>query len=525
MQTKTSKLSFLITIVMLLLLILPSNTLGENKEISYVALGDSLAAGMTPLRDSNGLPQFDKGYPEFIQLLVQTETNVNLRNFAVAGYTSSHILEDIQNDGREFFTFQGVDLPVHTTGLRSHIENANIITLNGGANDLFQYLQVKDGEVNVDFINLQQAIPKVKQNMHDIISEIKTLNPEANIYIMGYYNSFPYIDEQFRNLILSILDNLNESLYQLTETSDSIHFIPTADVIASNHQTYLPNPNDVHLSLLGYEAIANEFMKEILNVSKIAWEIWTEEQKDIAIDKAWTITFNQPIKRETVSSKTLYVLDDKGKQVSTLYKFSDDNKEVTVFPVGIYENGKTYSLHILTGIKDMNGNTLSKNVNMPFTTKEFIEVKTETVEYEEHRITFSLSIDKEQIHAGESVTAIARVKNNSNEEVTYYGVSGCDYGLNLSIPTGSKFFLPGSQLHFEERLECTANVPIYTLDPNEEIVVRDTFYPSLYQWEPLNEPVPTGTYQVTATFKIGSGDSSNIELLPTVSLPIHVRNQ
>ena len=46
-------------------------------------------------------------------------------------------------------------------------------------------------------------------------------------------------------------------------------FVPTSNLIQENYLTYLPNPNEIHLSAEGYQAIANEFWTNIENKTNV----------------------------------------------------------------------------------------------------------------------------------------------------------------------------------------------------------------------------------------------------------------
>ncbi len=41
-------------------------------------------------------------------------------------------------------------------------------------------------------------------------------------------------------------------------------YVPTEKVISKHYEEYLPNPQDIHLSLEGYRTVAKEFWKAIM---------------------------------------------------------------------------------------------------------------------------------------------------------------------------------------------------------------------------------------------------------------------
>ncbi len=80
--------------------------------------------------------------------------------------------------------------------------------------------------------------------------------------MMGYYNPFPYVEEykeQF-NLLVSMMDR---AMMQVAE-ENATYFVEVADVVASNTELYLPNPQNIHLSEAGYEVVAQAFAEPVL---------------------------------------------------------------------------------------------------------------------------------------------------------------------------------------------------------------------------------------------------------------------
>lgn len=223
-----------ILIVVALLTALPLGVLAHEKEIDYVALGDSLAAGYTP---DYGI---DMGYPEYLaKRFEQSQYTVDLKNFGVGGYTSHHLLGDI----------------IYNPTVQAAIREAELVTIDIGANDLLGALRVNPALVG-------SALQSVTINIHTILMTIDQLNPNAKVYVMGYYNPFPHWPMEQQVMFLPLLDTLN-SIIQSAAVSNGDTFVPTEKVIAKKHVKYLTNPTDIHLSKEGYQVLAKEFWKAI----------------------------------------------------------------------------------------------------------------------------------------------------------------------------------------------------------------------------------------------------------------------
>lgn len=205
----------------------------EKKTIDYVALGDSLAAGATPFGKK------DFGYPDYLaKRFEQSQYTVNFDNFAVGGYRTEHVLKDLEKN---------------KDNVRERISEAEFITIDIGGNDLLPV-------VKKDPANVPATIGSIADNIDIILETIDELNPNAKVYVMGYFNVLPYMPGQ--EVLLPILDTFNGAI-EHTAIVNGDTFVPTANIIAKDYPTYLPNPADIHLSLEGYQAVAKEFWKYI----------------------------------------------------------------------------------------------------------------------------------------------------------------------------------------------------------------------------------------------------------------------
>ncbi|MFA8438408.1 immunoglobulin-like domain-containing protein [Pueribacillus sp. YX66] len=229
----------------LILSIFSSHAFAERPTLQYVALGDSLAAGFLNSQE------LGDGYPVYIAEGIEEETPyyVNLINYGVGGYTTVHLLEQLER-----------------SDVQQDLSNADFITIDIGANDILWKIgtdfDLSDPEeLNRIIQEVNEAISTVKTNVTEILSQIKQLNPEAPIFFMGYYNALPYLDgQEMIELMISILNSA------LQDASEETIFVPTFDAFNGKHDIYLPNPNDIHPTKEGYEVIASLFLTEILPI-------------------------------------------------------------------------------------------------------------------------------------------------------------------------------------------------------------------------------------------------------------------
>ena len=216
-----------------------------EKNVNYVSLGDSLAAGQTPFKT------IGKGYPDFIAENFQQLDVLNsfVRDYAVSGYTTSDVLNDITNN-----VTKG-----DNAGIQAVLSQATHVTLDAGANDILKKLTIDKEKMSISFVEdeVKQTLGEVQENLVQIITAVKTLNPDAKLYIMGYYNPFPHLPAENQAVLGQALKILNALIEQVAVKSGSV-YVSTEDVIGENI-AYLPNPEDIHLSEDGYKALSELF--------------------------------------------------------------------------------------------------------------------------------------------------------------------------------------------------------------------------------------------------------------------------
>lgn len=256
-----------------------------NPHGNYVALGDSLAAGMTP---EDG---FGPSYADMLAVKL-TDGNSTYSNFGIPGLTAedlNNILRNPQPTAKfNFMCLQlkelsvtdtavlvmkitGIDSPTNTavssyvgrlkssesavvvTALNelaalqrpfmiNAISNAAIITLDIGGNDALLYKLTPDA-ITVTASAMLNAIPI---NIFAILGSITSINKTgAKIYVMGY----PYNDP-----LTQTLNDAIESACSLY--TNNTKFVPTAFAFVSNNPKFIP-AGEVHPTILGYKKLAN----------------------------------------------------------------------------------------------------------------------------------------------------------------------------------------------------------------------------------------------------------------------------
>ncbi|SDJ12986.1 S-layer homology domain-containing protein [Salimicrobium halophilum] len=259
MKKKLLSLRLTVITMTLLAFILPAplTSLAEE-EVDYVALGDSLAFGVTPTWDQQSVP--DSGYAHLLAHHIDElgELDSFTNQYSYPGYTTENVLNDLQNDVR---------MPSEDTddrGIRMAVSDADVITISAGANDVISELSIdsETGQVSYDPESFEAKLGEIGANLANTVTDIRSLNPEADVYVMGYYNPYPYLQAEQQELLNLALDELNRVISQ-TATATESTFVPTSEAIDRRAMDYLPDPTDIHPNELGYQVLANEFWEEM----------------------------------------------------------------------------------------------------------------------------------------------------------------------------------------------------------------------------------------------------------------------
>jgi lysophospholipase L1-like esterase len=259
----------------------PAMAARTPKTIDYVAFGDSVAAGVrggvwNPLPEEGS----DYGYTDNIRNKLEEAGVLGDFNeqFAISGATAAGLVEALKD-------------PVYGPRALQLVQNAEIVTLDIGANDLlgplYKYvLPLIANPSSIWYTNPTEVVTQVvgilsdittslgseglaiKGNIETILQNILNVNPNVKIYVMGYYNPLPALSaaygvdlntpiKHFNNFIIKkAISNVNTH-----NKGASITYIDTMHAMSSSDENLVPT--DIHPTESGYVDIADEFWKKI----------------------------------------------------------------------------------------------------------------------------------------------------------------------------------------------------------------------------------------------------------------------
>jgi len=274
---------FFIVALMFQMMVLPYHFSADELDtsaptIDYLALGDSLAAGISPNNE------LGKSYADFLAEAINAKGDLKSFNkgFSYPGYKTSDVLNDIRQDVTK--EVLGIGSVEKTAKLQQSIKDAEIITISAGANDVLPLLKQDPttGKATVDQKALALMLQQVGGNYKAIMAQINELNPDAQVYVMGYYNPFPYKAKDLQPLLNQLLATLNKTIATGLEGTQAI-LVPTGDAIAADYKAYLPNPENIHLSEAGYKVVMEQFWLVLKNANEEVLEASPETDPEVVV--------------------------------------------------------------------------------------------------------------------------------------------------------------------------------------------------------------------------------------------------
>lgn len=213
--------------------------LNVDKEVYYLALGDSLALG------TNAFSEEVHGYTDYVSEFLKEKEKLEffVKDYATNGYRTIDIINDINNN-------KSIKVNGKEITLKNALVKADLITLSIGSNDFLSNIRYSEKDT-------KEYIVEVMNDL-DILFNLLRQYCKEDIVVIGYYNPFYY------------LNNMNEDvkyankLLQDLASDYNIQYVGISDLFENN--TYLPNPLDIHPSKEGYQKISERVIEKINNI-------------------------------------------------------------------------------------------------------------------------------------------------------------------------------------------------------------------------------------------------------------------
>lgn len=208
----------------------------QHEPIQIVGLGDSLTVGIGDEKDEGGyIGKLEKK-------LAQEDCSVSIKNFSVKGYKTTDLLQHIEEEE-----------------VATAIADAHVIMFTIGANDLVTIAKEERMRFSKKIVN--EAEKKYAKNIEKTLTNIRALNEDAHIYVIGFYNPFSdaIINTKQVDLIVTKWNNISENY---TDKINNSYYVQVDDLFTEKINRYLADDN-FHPNNLGYEKIAERLVNII----------------------------------------------------------------------------------------------------------------------------------------------------------------------------------------------------------------------------------------------------------------------
>lgn len=376
MKKRFKPLLFIICMVSITAMLYTMCSNAGSSKTTYVALGDSIAAGygLIGYSDSQEIPPKDS-YQSAIGRFLKTEPVnlavtgadstdcINILNSGKADEAlsdagiitisigSNDLLKPFVEIAKETFGITGTDGSMDTSALEDYyadFKDASLIDMLAIANDFADKL--KDNKV------LNEKAQGFASNFNEIIDILKEKAPQAEIYVTNIYN--PYKDVMvLGSSVDAYIKQINNAF---TDNQDSYTLIDAYTLFAKENLVNtkfdisdLNNINlDPHPSKEGHLRIAKAILEE-LNAKHAPAEVKTGNVKSTAKN---TVT----IKLSCSTGKSGYEIEFASSKDGKWKKLQDTSKNKNQVKSSKLKSGKTYyfrarAYNNLNGVKYYSG--------------------------------------------------------------------------------------------------------------------------------------------------------------------------
>lgn len=213
----------------------PERKNDDARPLFYLALGDSLTRGIGDEQDLNGytgrLAREMERWPAI--------TAVELENRGKNGRRSEKVLELLTRGHYD-----------------EELAEADLITMTIGGNDVMKVVKSDIFALKKEMFDTARS--PFAERYRQIVEEIRKRNAHAPIILVGFYNPFSIITDEFTPFE-PIINEWNTEMKQVAEADGNACFVPIDDLFTSN--TDLVYHTDFfHPSAKGYERMTERII-------------------------------------------------------------------------------------------------------------------------------------------------------------------------------------------------------------------------------------------------------------------------
>lgn len=232
---------------------------GARKEtgaqpIQYLALGDSLTRG---IGDETGT----YGYTKRLSIAMEewpAITEVELDNRGKNGRRSDQLLALLEKGHYD-----------------EELKEADLVTVTMGGNDVMKIVKKDIFSLKKEMFDKEMI--KFEKRYRKIIEEIRKRNSEVPIILIGFYNPFSIVTDEYTPFE-TIIDEWNMTIAQIASDDSNACFVPTSDLFETNEEMVY-HTDFFHPNASGYDRMTMriiQYMKvcdiEEMSAGRIGFE-------------------------------------------------------------------------------------------------------------------------------------------------------------------------------------------------------------------------------------------------------------
>ncbi|WP_047983861.1 SGNH/GDSL hydrolase family protein [Ornithinibacillus californiensis] len=207
-----------------------------GKQHRIVAIGDSLTQGVG---DNTG----QGGYVGILDKHLNADkTIVTIENYGKRGNRTNQLLKRMEDPE-----------------IKQSLTNADIIIITIGANDIMQVVKENFTEITYEIFSEERG--QYEERLRKIFSTLQELNPDASVYLVGFYNPFQQYFEHIKELEM-IVDDWNHTSNQVANDYGAI-FIPTKDLFVTEEVNLFADDH-FHPNEYGYRRMAERILNYLV---------------------------------------------------------------------------------------------------------------------------------------------------------------------------------------------------------------------------------------------------------------------
>ncbi|MET3696014.1 lysophospholipase L1-like esterase [Bacillus oleivorans] len=209
------------------------------RTIEIAAIGDSLTKGVGSSSISGGyLPYLESALMETGSFL-----DIKMNNFGVRGERTDELLKRLRNQE-----------------IINTLKTADVILVTTGGNDIMKV--IKGNISQLDISDFENALPDYEKNISQLLQQIRNINEEATVYLLGVYNPLSSLIPQIQEFN-TIIDMWNQVSQDQVNHYSNMFFVDIASIFAEGLNVLFEedffHPND-----LGYEKMASAIYNEMI---------------------------------------------------------------------------------------------------------------------------------------------------------------------------------------------------------------------------------------------------------------------